>query len=89
MSKIYMISYDLNSPGQNYDKLISEIKTYNGWCKVLKSLWFVYSDKTAADICNHLHQFVDQNDHIFVNELTTNRQGWLSQNVWDWINKYQ
>lgn len=44
---VYSVSYDLNEEGQNYKDLIDEIKKFNGYCKVMKSYWFVCSDNDA------------------------------------------
>ncbi|MEF2549723.1 hypothetical protein VQ045_21775 [Aurantimonas sp. E1-2-R+4] len=33
------ISYDLNSPGQDYTPLIDKIKTLGPWAKIHKSFW--------------------------------------------------
>ena len=84
--KKYCISYDLNENHKDYDGLISAIKDYN-YIKALYSTWFVKSTSSATDIYNHLQPFIDNDDRLFVVEIDTpNRQGWMSKNVWDWLN---
>ena len=39
----FIISYDLNNSGKNYDDLIKKIKTYSKWAKINESVWFFKS----------------------------------------------
>lgn len=77
--KLYSISYDLATPGQNYPLLSEAIKAISGyWCKPLLSLWFVQSTMTAMQIAEYLKLFVDKNDKIVVTEITTD---WATYNA--------
>ena len=51
---VYSISYDLNKEGQNYKDLIAEIKSFNGYCKVMDSYWFVSSNNDAQIVYSKL-----------------------------------
>lgn len=44
---LYIVSYDLNKPEQDYPKLISELKRL-GAIKILYSEWLLKIDETAA-----------------------------------------
>ena len=68
--KSYMVGYDLNSPGQNYDKLIDALKSYPNWWHYLDSTWILKTDATAAQIRDHLVHFIDKNDELLVARLT-------------------
>lgn len=85
--KTYLVSYDLNSPGQNYDNLINELCKYPGYCHVLKSQWFICSEGNSADVFNHLRKYIDKNDRLLISELTANHVGWLDQEAITWLNK--
>lgn len=63
---IYMIGYDLNKKGQDYDSLIEAIKTYGTYWHCLDSTWLVKADGAAIDIVNYLSQFIDANDELLV-----------------------
>ena len=80
---VYLVSYDLNEPDKDYSALWSAIETYNAngehFCKVLKSQWFIYSNKTAYEIFNHLRRFIDENDELFVCEVNANCFGKFNQ----------
>ncbi|WP_431220561.1 hypothetical protein [Leifsonia xyli] len=85
----YLITYDLNSPGQKYEKLSEKIKAYGTYVKLMESTWMVsgYS-LTAQGIYDNLSPVLDKNDNIFVvNVSGQDRQGWLDQEIWDWIRK--
>ena len=62
----YIISYDLRTPGQNYEALYNAIKAYGNWAKINESLWAVVTQQTAAQIRDNLNQHIDSNDRIFV-----------------------
>jgi hypothetical protein len=73
--KTYIIGYDLVTPGQDYKKLFEAIKSYPGYYHMLDSTWLVQSSKTASEICNHLMQYIDRNDKLFVG-------GWTGEGAW-------
>lgn len=76
---VHMISYDLMTPGKNYDSLIAAIKALGSWARPLKSQWLVVSSNTQAGIRDYLKQYVDANDRVFV--VTIDRQTWASMNL--------
>ncbi len=70
------ISYDLQSPGQNYDKVIERIKSLGGWAKIHKSFWYVDSRLTAAEACSQIWSVMDANDKIYVVDASNNNAAW-------------
>lgn len=62
----YMIGYDLNKPLQNYEGLISAIKTYGTWWHHLDSTWLIVTDDTATQVRNKLKPYLDANDELLV-----------------------
>lgn len=81
----YVITYDLNKQGQNYEDLINAIKKYTCF-HAMQSVWFVKSNQSSSQINDFLKQYIDKNDNLFVSEVTSNRSGWLSQASWDFLN---
>lgn len=64
---VYMIGYDLNNKGKNYDGLIDAIKKISGvWCKALESTWFVKTNLTATEILQILRLQIDNDDELLV-----------------------
>lgn len=82
---IYMISYDLNSPGQKYEELYEKIKEIGSWWHYLDSTWLVSTSLSASEIYSKIKSPLDNGDHILVFSLGKDYQGYLPQKAWDWI----
>lgn len=66
----FIITYDLNKPGQDYTDLIDAIKSYSAWCNIAKSVWCIITNDTAETTRNFLKKFLDQNDILFVSKVS-------------------
>lgn len=84
---IYAINYDLKRPGQSYDPLYAAIKSCGVWWHYLGSTWLVDTNLSADGVWNRLAPVVDKNDRILVIGVTKEKQGWMPQEAWDWINE--
>lgn len=67
--KDFIIDYDLNKDGQNYPELISAIKKFN-YHELCKSSWVIKSDLTCKEIRDNLKKYIDDNDKLFVAEIS-------------------
>ena len=65
-----IITYDLCSPGRNYDDLYKAIKAYGTWAHITESTWFVKTDDSCVQIRDNLLSHIDSNDRLFIGELT-------------------
>jgi hypothetical protein len=74
---VYTVDYDLMSPGQDYTSLRNALVAL-GAKPMMKSKWVLQSNSTAAAIRDHLKQFIDSNDRLFVAELSGQ---WASYNI--------
>ena len=85
-SKLYLICYDLNSPGQEYTELHEQIKTYSPWWHHLDSTWIVESEKSAKDIRDHLGKHIDKNDELLVVKFGSSWAGkGFNKKGFDWL----
>lgn len=67
----YMIGYDLNKPGQNYENLFAAIKKLSDtWWHCLDSTWLIKSDSTSTAIRDALKPHIDASDELLVAKLT-------------------
>lgn len=84
------ISYDLYAPGQNYDAVISVIKTLGSWAKIHKSFWYVDSSYSAADAVAAIWAVCDSNDSVYVVNATNNDAAWrnIQKEVEDHIKEH-
>ena len=70
-----VITYDLLRQGQDYNTLITELRRLGGK-RPLMSVWTLQSSSSASAIRDHLQNFVDANDRVFVG--TTSSWAWTN-----------
>ncbi len=64
---IYLITYDLNKPGQEYPRLYDTIKELSSsWWHYLDSTWLIDTSLGATAIRDRVRAVVDQNDSFLV-----------------------
>jgi len=88
MSKPFMISYDLNDPGQKYDKVFEIIETFGSYIKLQKSFWLIRTDLTPNEMTDKLNAVLDSNDSLFICELTNSFQGRATDSNWEFIKEH-
>lgn len=76
MANNLFISYDLNSPGQDYEKVIDKIKSLGSWAKIQKSHWYVDSTLTAKEAVDQVWSTMDANDSLIVVDATNGDAAW-------------
>jgi hypothetical protein len=76
MSNNLLVSYDLNSPGQNYTTVIDEIKSLGSWANVQKSHWYVSSNLTAIEARDRVSSVMDNNDSLVVIDASNDSVAW-------------
>jgi hypothetical protein len=90
---VYIVTWNLNKERSNYDQarkdFLKQLDTYENIADPgLESVRFLSTQHSADQISGVLRQKLDNNDRLFVSKVRTGEhQGWLAQNVWDWINK--
>lgn len=62
----YIVSYDLQKPGRNYEAVYTALRSYPRWARVNESVWAIVANSTAAEIRDRLLPLIDANDRIFV-----------------------
>lgn len=86
MSK-YLITYDLNNPGQKYKDVLNVIKNEisNGFCSYWKSTYLVNSSLSVDGITKKIRPYLDDSDRLLVIEVKNNYQGWHDEDEWELI----
>ncbi len=82
-----LITYDLNTPGQDYADFYKIIKTYP-WAKLSESSYAVSTTDAPAVVFDKLFPHIDNNDRLFVILL---QQGWKGkgpQDIYDWLRNH-
>lgn len=82
----YLVTYDLNRPGQNYDNVVTRIKTSNNWAKIATTTFIIVSPQSAVQVRDYLMEVMDANDEIFVG-LISAPAAWsgLNNEVSNWL----
>lgn len=85
----FLITYDLNRPGQNYKKLFDAIESYGIYWHFMQNAWVIRSANSASQVRDHLKQYIDANDKLFVARLgetawtgfNTDGNSWLKTRI--------
>ena len=83
----YIVTYDLVSPGQNYEELYKRIKSYRTWARIAESSWAIVSSQTAMEVRNHVRAALDSNDRLLVGRLGTSAWIGLKPDVTTWLTR--
>jgi len=62
----YFISYDLNSPGQDYNKIAKAIAALGFSIRAQKSLFYLRSSYTQEEVFKAVGAAMDRNDSLLV-----------------------
>ncbi|HHC7385129.1 hypothetical protein ACEWBT_21875 [Vibrio parahaemolyticus] len=55
----------------------------------MDSTWLISTSFSAAQVCDKLTPYLDSNDKMFISKVNANEyQGWLENDVWDWLRKH-
>jgi len=86
---LYIVTYDLNQLGQNYECIIKKLKAIEPHWHFQKSVWLVAWDGNAYSLAEHLNGCLDSNDTLLVS-LVTEDSAWcgLSKEGSDWISSF-
>ena len=86
---VYFITYDLNNTGKDYAGVFQAIKDASDgvWCHYWDSSWLIRSKYESADsVFEKIKPHLDSDDRCIVIEVKNNKQGWLTNKQWDYIN---
>jgi len=83
---VYLIGYDLNKSGKDYNGLYDAIKSYGNWWHHLDSTWLIDTNDSIESINDKLKPHIDDNDNLLVIQLKKNYKGWLPEKAWTWLN---
>ncbi|HNP66281.1 MAG TPA: hypothetical protein PKH16_00115 [Aequorivita sp.] len=84
---VYLITYDLNKGGQDYQTLYNLLEKYEYIRDPgLDSVWFISTSQSANQLSNNIQSVLDKNDrHVVTRMNAGEHQGWLNEDVWKWI----
>ncbi len=82
-----LVSYDLKTPGKDYQKLWDHLKSYSYYCKPLESFWLIKTSLSAEAGRDNIKLFMDLNDRLIVINVTGRETAWsnLAEANSQWI----
>lgn len=83
---VFIVTFDLNNPGSNYDRLIELIKAESAWAKLGKSSYLVKSELKATQLRDNYNKVLGKNDKLYVGKVLA-PAAWVSMpdDVSKWI----
>ena len=85
---MYLITYDLNKPGQEYKQLFAAIEGLGPSCHIVTSTWLVDSSLKPKEIASALRPYIDLTDVIFVVQVLPKYYGQLSADWSAWLQEH-
>ncbi len=67
---VMLISYDLCGVNKNYEALYNTIRSFPKWVRLTESAWVIDTSKTCLEVANMLIANTDDDDRVFVGELS-------------------
>jgi hypothetical protein len=82
-----LISYDLKSPGRDYENLWKHLRSYPDYRKPLESFWLVKTSSNHKTIWDETAKHIDSNDKLMVIDVTKDGAKWRisDDEVSQWI----
>ena len=85
---VYVVSYDLSKPNRDYTALYTQLQNSQAWWHYLESTWLIDTSESATQLYNRLASTIDKDDSLLVIEAGRQRQGWLPDEAWKWIDEH-
>ena len=82
--RIFLVTYDLNTRGQNYEDLLNKIKSFPSK-RLSESSYAEEADKTAQQLYDYLKTSLDSNDQIYIINITQPYAGFGPKDVNSWL----
>lgn len=86
-----LVSYDLQAPEKDYEKLWEHLKSYPNWARPLESFWLIKTDRTPNQMKEIIRDYyIDRDDKIFVVDVNGKAASWhnLSEKISEWIKNH-
>lgn len=85
---VYLITYDLHDPGQDYSDLHDAIESYGDFCHILESCWLIDTTDSVSDVRDELKTHIDSNDRLFVFKQSGVWATSFSNDCTDWLHDH-
>lgn len=83
----YLITYDLNRPGQKHAKVLEKIKSYGTWAMLSESSYVIITHESPRDVYNTFEPYLDGNDKFYVIKISKPFWGQGSKELNEWLSE--
>ena len=83
--RAYIVSYDLNKPGQNYENLYEELKKSPRWWHFWDATWIIATSESPKQIWSRMKPHTDSSDNVLIIRACADYSGFLPKKAWEWI----
>lgn len=83
---VYIVTYDLQEPGQRYSELLELIKACGNWARLGQSSYLIDCQEAAVQLRDKFISVLDRNDKLYVGQVLA-PAAWtgMSEDVTKWI----
>ncbi|MBI4216279.1 MAG: hypothetical protein HY687_02640 [Chloroflexi bacterium] len=87
---MYLVSYSL-TPKRDIDALLNEFQSSLGWAHYVDESWLIATHETVQQLYERLAKHFQRSDRLLIMQVqpTSQYQGWLPKEFWDWIERYK
>lgn len=82
--RLYAVMFDSKNKNEILE-LEEELKKSKGWWSYLERSWLVFTDENPTEIWKRIEEKINKKNSLLIIEVTSNYQGWLPKDAWDWI----
>lgn len=85
---LHLVAYDLDKPGQQYEKLTKKLEALGTYFHIQQSVWLVGWNDTAYKLAQYLEDCLDRGDKLFVSHVSAD-SAWSGyrQAETDWLRR--
>ena len=69
---IYMVSYDINSPGNNRKEVIESLEKFSCWCKCATTTYLIKTQLLISDVEEIVTRHLDETDSMIICQVSGN-----------------
>lgn len=84
---VYLITYDLNSPGQKHAQVLEKIKAYGTYAPLSESSYAIATESSASTVYQAFKPLIDDNDRLLVIPMHQPYDGYHRKDVIEWLSK--
>jgi hypothetical protein len=86
--EVLLVTYDLRTPGHNYNPFYEALKQQGNWWHHISSTWLIATTKTPQELYSALVGHIMTGDSLLVVTVKYPYWGSLTEKAWKWIDNW-